>query len=390
MTMNEKRYQACKMRVFVLLLLGVAAATSVVAVQVTGIVEDAEGVPVADITVCAYAYDVPDFLPEHRHGSTQTDRSGRFTVTTPDTDDVLLVLTGDDGAGRVRVVPDGEGELLRLRYPVRTRIILLHDNDLHFNFNHLAAFRAHVDAYRERYPNVYLLNAGDVFTRHADRWPVPGEEGYFGSAVSMIETMNDVGYDVMTLGNHELAYVSDRTRQALEKASFPLLGANMEITTDKLPPLQSHHVFATEERYSVAVLGLTRFNTDGVNSLNPVVVARRYAHLGDENNVFVALTHIGNQRDRELAETVDTLDVIIGGHSHGLLETADTIGDVLFARAGGTPGGHPVDPELPKFLGTVTIVLENGAVVSKKGHVKTLDADSPATVTDEKIAPAVR
>ncbi len=38
MTMNEKRYQACKMRVFVLLLLGVAAATSVVAVQVTGIV----------------------------------------------------------------------------------------------------------------------------------------------------------------------------------------------------------------------------------------------------------------------------------------------------------------------------------------------------------------
>ena len=364
------------------------AATGAAAPSVSGIVTDSAGVALANIEVCLYAYDVPDFTSEHVHARALTDGAGCFSLDAPATGDVLLVLGGDQGAGRVKATASEGGEPVELCYPVRTEIVLLHDNDLHFNFNHREAFQTLVEKYRARNDNVFLLNAGDVFIRHPDRWPFPGEDGYFASASSMIETMNDIGYDAMTLGNHELDYISDLTRRALEKARFPLLGANIEITTDKLPPLQPYYVFATEERYSVVVLGLTSFNKEGVNSLDPMRVAKEYSCLRDSYDVFVALTHIGNSTDRELAEELHVLDVIIGGHTHGLLEEAAPIGDVLFARAGGTTSGHPVGPEQAKYLGAVTVVLENGRVVEKSGYVRTLDAESAVEMPVEKIAPA--
>ncbi len=372
---------------FVLMSVGIDA---VAAPRVEGVVEDSEGVALADIAVCLFAYDAPDFTETHRVAHAVTDGAGRFSVEAPDTGDVLLVLTGDQGAGRVKAEAATENAPTTLRYPVRTKIVLLHDNDLHFNFNHLEAFRARVEAYRAQYPNVYLLNAGDVVIRHPDRWPYPGEDGYLHSATTMIETMNAVGYDLMTVGNHELDYIGDLTRQALEKATFPLLGANVEITTDKLPPLKPYHVLVTEERYSVAVLGLTRFSKEGVTSGDPILTANQYRHLGDSHDVFVALTHVGDSRDRQLATMIDSLDVIIGGHTHGVFEEGEFVGDVLFARAGGTTGRHAVGPEQLKYLGVVTVVLENGAVVEKSAHVKTLDDDTPVEATVEKIAPMAR
>ena len=65
-------------------------------------------------------------------------------------------------------------------------------------------------------------------------------------------------------------------------------------------------------------------------------------------------------------------EVIIGGHSHNLLEEAERVGQVLVAQAGSSPGGHPVDSTLPKYLGVVRIALENGRVVEKSGYVETI------------------
>ncbi|HDP33821.1 MAG TPA: hypothetical protein ENN29_01790 [Candidatus Hydrogenedentes bacterium] len=365
------------------------AAGGAAALRIGGIVQDSEGVAVAGVTVSVYDYDVPDFSAEFLGFQDTTDIAGHFEMEVDGPGDALLLLRGDQGAGRIKIAVTERNESLRLSYPVRTEIVLLHDNDLHFNFNHLEAFRASIEEYRDRCPNVFLLNAGDILIRHPDRWPCPGENGYYASASFMIETMNDIGYDAMTVGNHELDYIGDLTRRAMEKAQFPFLGANIEISTGNLPPLKSYIVLATEERYSVAVLGLSNFSKEGVSSVEPVETAKRYRFLTDSHDVFTALTHIGNSADRRLAAECDFLDVIIGGHTHGLLEQAEKIGGVLFARAGGTPGGHPVDPALPKFLGVVKIVMENGRIVEKNGHVETFSAVPVEAELEEKIAPGL-
>ncbi len=273
------------------------------------------------------------------------------------------------------------GGAAALAEPVRTKIVLLHDNDMHFNFNHREAFGAKIDEVRSRYDNVFLLNAGDVFVRHQARWNDPRPEYYAEQSKAMIAAMNAFSYDAMTLGNHELYYIDDLTRAALDQARFPLLAANIEVTTDRLPQPEPYIILETAGGMTVAVLGLAVANAkEGVRRLDPEAVARRYEHLADEHHVFVGLTHLGFRTDSRLAAAVGSFDVIIGGHSHTLLEEAVLVNGVLVAQAAGTPSGGGVEPDRPKYLGKVVLVLEDGKVVEKRGRVYTLTAETAEPV----------
>jgi hypothetical protein len=64
------------------------------------------------------------------------------------------------------------GDSARRQEQHRERVILLHDNDLHFTTNHREAVRAVIEEVRRQNVNVFLLNAGDLFVRHEHRWPV--------------------------------------------------------------------------------------------------------------------------------------------------------------------------------------------------------------------------
>lgn len=222
---------------------------------------------------------------------------------------------------------------------------------------------------------MFLLNAGDIFIRHRHRWPEPEPEHYLRRARSMIQTMNDLGYDVMTAGNHELHYTEDFTRQALEFAEFPILAANIRIDTDRLPKMKPYTILETDTRYTLAILGLSvvNFQAEGVAATDPIETARDYLHLTGENDLFIGLTHLGVSTERRLAREVPEFDVIVGGHSHALLNPAENIGGVLVAQAGGVPRGHPVHESLHKYLGKVVITLENGRVVEKSGTVETFE-----------------
>jgi 5'-nucleotidase / UDP-sugar diphosphatase len=288
----------------------------------------------------------------------------------------LLELHGPEGICRLRV---GDTQTpVTATYPVRTTVVLLHDNDLHFNFNQQQAFGAAVEDVRSRYDNVFLLNAGDIFIRSQQQWKEPTTEFYARHSRQVVDLMNRYGYDVMTLGNHELDYIDDLTRKALASARFPLLAANVQLATDLLPQPLPYTVLVTDNDLTIALLGLTvvNFEKQGVAMRDPIAVAKEYLHLAESHDVFVALTHIGFRTDQRLAAAVDVLDVIIGGHSHTLLDEAVLINGVLVAQAGGTAGG--LDPQRPKYLGKVKLTLENGRVVAKQGRVFTFTADQPA------------
>ncbi len=308
-----------------------------------------------------------------------TDEAGAFRLTGLDTGKAIVRLRGDAGEGRVAVTLGDDDTAVVLNYPVITTVVLLHDNDTHFNFNQREAFEAEVNAIRARYANVFLLSAGDIFVRHADRWAEPGDISYYEEMCAyMIDIMNDIGYDVCTLGNHELFYLDHYTREALERARFPLLAANIGIETDKLPPVKPYVIFETQNELSIAVLGITRSNErPGVETLDFIETARAYEQLADEHDLFVALTHIGLSRDRALAEAMPELDVIIGGHTNHLLEEGERVNGVLVTMAGGPPPGHQhqVNPEWPKYLGKIRVIFENDRIIDKTARVMTFEAE---------------
>lgn len=344
--------------------------------EIRGIVSSSGGSPVENLEISVLSSPDDDIgAPAVK---AVTGKNGEFRIKTGRTGPVVLEIGGTGGSGRVRAEAGKKTANINITYPVKEFVVFLHDNDLHFDFNSLQTFQAMVEEKRRRYDDVFLFNAGDILVRHKHRWEVDSvmmesPDWYRERALFVIGTMNRLKYDLMTLGNHEFGYIVPFTRMALETARFPLLTANIEITTDAMPPVEPYAVLHTKTYRTVAVLGLTGGSageSEGITLLDYADTAGKYMHLADESDIFVALTHIGYANDRELAARFPQIDVIIGGHSHTLLENAETVNSVLVAQAGGSE--HVVSKEHVKYLGEVIVTLENGVVTDKTGHVTAL------------------
>jgi hypothetical protein len=331
-------------------------------VRVEGTVQTAEGEPLPGIRIVS---------GEHQ---AETDAEGRFAMDGVQPGEMIISLEGELGIGQYSVYFEHSVESLVLEYPVISTVVFLHDNDLHFNFNHKNEFIAEIEEIRERYENVWLMNAGDTFVRHADRWEVDDTSYYADQSRFMIETMNEAGYDLGVPGNHELDYAGTHTGESLNTADFPLIAANIDVATSVLPQFKPFTILETHNGLSVAVLGLSNVNFDkpGVSQRGYAETIEAYENLADENELFMVLSHIGLSEDMALAEVFPELDLIIGGHSHTLLETAEMVNGVLIAQAGGPPPLHQIDPNWPKYLGKVKVVFENDVIIEKSGRVITI------------------
>lgn len=353
--------------------------------SLSGVVTDAQGGGLEDIAL-SFFDAASARLPRPALATAISDAAGQFTAAVPAKTPLLVELHGSQGRGRVRIAADRNGQPLQLTYPVRTTVVLLHDNDMHFNFNHREAFAARLEQVRRSHQNVFLLNAGDVLIRDPARWNDPRPEYYAAQSCAIIDTMNDLGYAAMTLGNHEFAYIDDLTLAALRRARFPLLAANIQVTTARLPQPKPYIVLETTNGLTIAVLGLSVATAkEGVRSRDAVAVAREYLYLRQKHPLLVGLTHLGFRTDERLAEAVGSFDVILGGHSHTLVDPATRVNGVLIAQAAGTPSTTPAHPDRPKYLGQVELVLENEQVVEKRGQVFSFLA--PESAASAQTAP---
>jgi 2',3'-cyclic-nucleotide 2'-phosphodiesterase (5'-nucleotidase family) len=67
----------------------------------------------------------------------------------------------------------------------------------------------------------------------------------------------------------------------------------------------------------------------------PIETAKRLAaELRPRCELLIALTHIGIAQDRKLAEAIPELNLIVGGHTHVVLETPEMVNTVPMVQAG--------------------------------------------------------
>lgn len=218
-------------------------------------------------------------------------------------------------------------------------LTLLHTNDLHAHLNPFykeaqdcheahpdclggfARLKALIDTTRKEAPDMVLLDAGDRFSGTLFYTLRKGED--------IARLMQPMGYDAMALGNHEFDDGLPELQRFSKKVPAPLLAAN--VVFPKESPLAEHVVPALIlEKGGVrfGIIGLlsedTKTECDGaeeIDILSPIETARQEVHRLTEKGVdiIVALTHIGLENDKKLAQAVPEIDVIIGGHSHHLL-----------------------------------------------------------------------
>lgn len=199
---------------------------------------------------------------------------------------------------------------------------LFHTNDFHGRLTAEAA--AVLRAARERCPASLLLDAGDAVSA--------GNLGFRPGGEPVLALMSDLGYDAMAVGNRESHPRREIFPRKLHGARFPVLCANLTARAGALVPTQPYRIVTVRDEADpsqearVALLGLSvpmftrKMWSQAVCDYfyeDPVQTARELVpRLRAGAQLVVALTHLGLQRDAELAAAVPGIDLIVGGHTH--------------------------------------------------------------------------
>ncbi len=179
----------------------------------------------------------------------------------------------------------------------------------------------------------------------------------------------------MTVGNHEFDYGQDNLIHTLKPAAkFPLLGANIKNARgDYVFPRTIQKKFPGSDTTAL-IFGLTTDqtpvtthpgNVKGLVFEDPIKVAAEIVRTAKPHDLVIALTHIGFEQDKKLAESCPRINVIIGGHSHTELPQPVKVKDTLICQAGA----------YAKFLGRLDLVFSQGRVTAYQGSLILLDAN---------------
>lgn len=204
-----------------------------------------------------------------------------------------------------------------------SEFVILSTNDMHASLDNVARLATAVKECRDTVFTI-VADAGDRWTGNAY---VDLAEG----RLPMIKLMNAVGYDVATIGNHDFDPGQKVLDNAIEKSKFAVVCANMESEGEWLDDVEESASVVTPEGVKIDFVGVVTSysnghpdgndnNFEGLKFEDPQVVAERE---GRESNgdVKVLLSHMGHDRDMALAERYNGYDVILGGHTHKLLDT---------------------------------------------------------------------
>jgi len=254
------------------------------------------------------------------------------------------------------------------------QLSLLHFNDLHGRFDQLPRLftliqRARLSAQHKGFQSL-LLEAGDSSAREV--WESKATQGRANFA--LLEAM---GVQANVLGNAE---IQSWGREALTKlvasVHFSVLAANLldlaDPTRPAVPKLKASLVMEIEG-FSVGLVGVTAaFRDDyeafGYLAEDPLeTLPREIAALKAQGaKLIILLSHLGVRQpeeeprpalltDDKIAAAFPEIGVIVGGHSHSVLQTPLVVGETLIVQA----GSHG------RYLGQLDLTLDsdNGRIL---------------------------
>ncbi|MBL7713144.1 MAG: metallophosphatase [Chitinophagaceae bacterium] len=235
----------------------------------------------------------------------------------------------------------GSLPLLRAAKAKTTRLTILHTNDTQGLLNPFpeqapqfagrGGLQARADLIRKirtEESNVLLFDSGDFFQGG------PDFDLYQGAP--QIKAMQLMGYDAAGIGEHEFDGGVDNLARQIRQAGFPLLCCNYEVQQSVLAGSLLPYVVCIREGLKIGVLGVSpdlqgkipEKEYKGIVYLNPVDKANEtalYLSRKQKCDFVICLSHLGlndqlQVNDKTLAKESRHIDLVIGGHSHTLLQ----------------------------------------------------------------------
>ena len=233
------------------------------------------------------------------------------------------------------------------------KFTILHSNDMHGDFlaesrgeegkliGGLALLSGYINKARSEEENVIYIISGDM---------VQGsiiDSEYKG--ISTIEIMNYLAPDVVSLGNHEFDYGLPHLLFLEKMANFPIVNANLYIEQYN-KRLMSPYIIINKAGFDILFTGIITEKVMDTISMDRdvgsfITLQEACAEVGKITNAYknddidltILLTHIGFDSDKELAAMLKPewgVDLIIGGHSHTILDKPEKVNGIYIAQAG--------------------------------------------------------
>ena len=242
-------------------------------------------------------------------------------------------------------------------------------------FGGMARVKAALDAKRAELDgeNVLFLDAGDwlqgslMFMAH--------------DGAAEAEMINVLGADAMSLGNHEFNRGPDGLAGVLDQIEVPVVSGSLDLSgSDDLRDRVEDTLVLDVNGTRVGIVSALATDTAETSSPGPDVVfmdeiealQQDVATLqADGVEHILALTHVGFPADQRIAEGVDGIDAVIGGHSHTLFGGED--GEAYPTMVGDVPVVQAY--AYSKYLGHLVLEFDaDGNVIAASGEPMLLDA----------------
>jgi len=188
-----------------------------------------------------------------------------------------------------------------------------------------------------------LLSGGDINTGTMESDIFDAEPDFKG--------MNLLGYDAMAVGNHEFDNSLEVIQKQRKWAGFPFLSANIFYKNSKKRVFEPAYIIKEYQGIKVGIFGLTTIDTpfkasrqearDILEFQNIIESAKEMVHelkSKEQVDLIIVVTHVGHKGsltangDVKLANAVDGIDVIVGGHSQEIIN-AENHNDTIIIQA---------------------------------------------------------
>ncbi|QIZ77090.1 bifunctional metallophosphatase/5'-nucleotidase [Ferrimonas lipolytica] len=234
------------------------------------------------------------------------------------------------------------------------------------------------------------------------------------------QLLSMMGLDAMAIGNHEFDLGNEALIDFANRVNFPLLAANMDTSGDsamsKIDNIMPYTVKSLNGQ-NVGIFGLVLEDMESISSPGEdlafegeVVSAQATVNalLAEGVDHIVMVSHIGTDRDLRIAEEVNGVDLIVGGHSHTLLGDFTNLGmghghpDMDYAEMVTNPDGGKTcivqAGQYAQAVGQVTVEFAQGDILTCAGNNTLLiddnfahkyDGENREPLTDADQASAV-
>ncbi len=227
----------------------------------------------------------------------------------------------------------------------KKQLVVLHTNDVHSCIMPLnenldnkdlagrGGFVRRVNMIKEQralHPDLLFFDSGD-FSQGS---------GYYTLFKGDVEVglMNQMGYDAVTIGNHEFDFGLENMARLFRMANFPVVCSNYDFTGTPCDGLVKDYITINRNGLKIGVFALgaplkglvANHNCEGVKFLDPAETAKKYVKLlrkQEKCDVVICLSHLGweisEYPDQQFIREIDGCDLVLGGHTHTYMPTLE-------------------------------------------------------------------